>query len=287
MTKDDDPRGWCSGGFKGFLDWGVSMMTKRKWNAQQSPVNPGLTRRGVLGGVGLVAGMVTAGPAAASSKLGCSTWRQPNDADFTATYGHEKTAFLDRVLGAIESEVAPKTRIGVSEGNKLFGAAILRKSDLSSVVIATNTETGNPLLHGEIQAINQFYDLSAEDRPAPSDCVFIATHEPCPLCLSGISWGGFDNFVYLFTYEDSRDAYGIPHDIVMLDEVFRAPDGSYSEKNKYWNSWSIRDLIASLPADQSTAFSDRVAELQKVYAELSDVYQKAKSEGRGANVPLK
>lgn len=247
----------------------------------------GLSRRGMLGGAGLLAGLAAASSVSASSQPGCSPWNQPDDGDFAATYGHDKEAFLDRVLQAIESEVAPKTRVGVSEGNKLFGAAILRKSDLSSVVIATNTETGNPLLHGEIQAINQFYALPSDERPAPSECVFIATHEPCPLCLSGISWGGFDNFVYLFTYEDSRDAYGIPHDIVMLEEVFRAPEGSYSEKNKYWNSWSIRDLIASLPEEKSDDFSARIAELQRVYAEFSDIYQKAKSEGRGADVPLK
>jgi hypothetical protein len=37
--------------------------------------------------------------------------------------------------------------------------------------------------------------------------------------LSGITWGGFDNFYYLFTYEDTRDAFGIPHDIRILEEV--------------------------------------------------------------------
>jgi tRNA(Arg) A34 adenosine deaminase TadA len=37
--------------------------------------------------------------------------------------------------------------------------------------------------------------------------------------LSGITWGGFDNFYYLFTFEDTRDAFGIPHDIRILEEV--------------------------------------------------------------------
>lgn len=38
--------------------------------------------------------------------------------------------------------------------------------------------------------------------------------------LSGITWGGWDNFFYLFTYEDTRDAFSIPHDIRILEEVF-------------------------------------------------------------------
>jgi hypothetical protein len=37
--------------------------------------------------------------------------------------------------------------------------------------------------------------------------------------LSGITWSGFDNHYYLFTYEDTRDAFAIPHDIRILEEV--------------------------------------------------------------------
>ena len=92
---------------------------------------------------------------------------------------------------------------------------------------------------------------------------------------------------YLFTYEDSRDAYGIPHDIVMLDEIFRCPEGTYSEKNKFWSSWSIRDLIASLPEEQQAPFTKRVDALKDKYAEMSDIYQQAKAAGKGADVPLK
>ena len=218
---------------------------------------------------------------------GCSDWRRPADADFDAIVGKNKAVFLDRVLSVFENEIVPKTMEGVRAGNKLFGAAILNKSDLSTVIASTNTETGNPLMHGEVTAIHAFYDLPKDRRPPAGETIFIATHEPCPLCLSSITWGGFDNFFYLFTYEDSRDAYGIPHDIVMLDEIFRCPDGSYSEKNKYWSSWSLRDLIASTSPEQQAAFSKRVAALKQTYAEMSDIYQKAKAAGTGADVPLK
>ena len=76
-------------------------------------------------------------------------------------------------------------------------------------------------------------------------------------------------------------------DIVMLEEIFRDPDGSYNEKNKFWSSWSIRDLIASLPEDKRGVFTKRIEALKQTYAEMSGVYQKAKAEGRGADVPLK
>ena len=228
-----------------------------------------------------------AGSESISENPGCSDWRQPDDPDFEAIVGKDKVVFLDRVLSVLEDEIVPKTMAGVRAGNKLFGAAILNKSDLSTVIASTNTETGNPLMHGEVTAIHAFYDLPGDRRPPAGETIFIATHEPCPLCLSSITWGGFDNFFYLFTYEDSRDAYGIPHDIVMLDEIFRCPDGSYSEKNKYWSSWSLRDLIASTTPKQQAALNKRVDALKKTYAEMSDIYQKAKAAGTGADVPLK
>ena len=264
-------------------------------NKQKPPKSPSspVTRRTLLqgaGGLALATGAATLAPteaAHAAAQPGCSEWRQPTDADFAAIAGNDKVKALDRFLGVLEEEVVPKTMEGVRAGNKLFGAAILNKSDFTTVIAATNSETGNPLFHGEVTAIFDFYNLPDEQRPAPRDTIFIATHEPCPLCLSSITWGGWDNFFYLFTYEDSRDPYGIPHDIVMLDEIFRCPDGSYSEKNKYWSSWSLRSLVASLPAESRTGFTQRIDALKEKYAEMSDIYQKAKAEGTGADVPLK
>ena len=224
---------------------------------------------------------------AAEAGPACGEWKQPTRADFDAIAGTDRAEYIDRLLSVIENEIVPKTQQGVRKGNKLFGAAILDKSDLSTVVAVTNTETNNPLMHGEVTAIHAFYDLPKDKRPQAKETIFIATHEPCPLCLASITWGGFDNFFYLFTYEDSRDAYGIPHDIVMLDEIFRCPDGSYSEKNRYWSSWSLRKLIADTNAEQQAGFLRRVEALEQTYAEMSDIYQKAKAAGTGADVPLK
>ncbi|SCZ98613.1 BZ3500_MvSof-1268-A1-R1_Chr3-1g05500 [Microbotryum saponariae] len=117
---------------------------------------------------------------------------------------------LDTTLNSI----IPLTRAGVDSGAKVFGAAILRKDTLEPCMVATNTETDSPLMHGEITCIQNFYtQISAESRPKAKDTIFFATHEPCSLCTSGITWGGWDNFTYLFSYEETRDTFAIPHDI--------------------------------------------------------------------------
>ena len=267
----------------------------------ESPANPSVDRpveqdrrrfvKGLAAAVGtapLLASATALGSAdTAGEGPGCSDWRQPGDEDFAAIVGKDKAVFIDRVLSLVENEIVPLTRKGVESGSKLFGGGVLRKSDLSTVIAATNTEAGNPLLHGEIQTITEFYALPADQRPPAKETIFITTHEPCPLCLAGITWGGFDNFFYLFSYEDTKDAFNIPHDLKILDEVFRCPDGSYSENNHYWSSWAIRDLIASAEPEQRVKFEQRVEALRQTYDELSAIYQQKKAEGTGADVPLK
>jgi tRNA(Arg) A34 adenosine deaminase TadA len=195
----------------------------------------------------------------------------------------ETVVLLDRLLDVIERDLAPLTRSRVTLGNKIFGAAILRKSDLSLVIAETNDETDNPLWHGEMHAIKKFYELPREGRPNPKDCIFLATHEPCSLCLSGITWSGFDNFYYLFSYEDTRDAFGIPHDIRILKEVYQVPDPDraaahpdrplYNRENAFFTAHGMTQLIASLDRGNREQLLGRVDDLTALYADLSAAYQ--------------
>jgi tRNA(Arg) A34 adenosine deaminase TadA len=192
-------------------------------------------------------------------------------------------ALAARFLDAIEADIVPLTRAGVAAGDKLFGAAILRKVDLSLVVAGTNQETANPLWHGEISALNAFYRLPAGDRPAARDCLFLSTHEPCSLCLSAITWAGFDNFTYLFGYEATRDAFNIPHDLKILQEVFRIEDGNYAQANAFWTSRSVAELVAQSPEPARSRLAKRIDALGRTYADLSRTYQA----GKGlADIPL-
>ena len=168
------------------------------------------------------------------------------------------------------------TERGVAAGNKIFGAALLRKSDFSVVIAGTNSETDNPLLHGEISTLNQFYEMP--DRPSTRDLVFLSTHEPCPLCLSAITWAGFDNFYYFFSFEDSRDAFAIPHDLKILKEVFGVEDGEYRASNAFWTAYSIPDLVNAEPEPPRDRLQQQAQRIRARYAELSDQYQLSKGD---------
>jgi tRNA(Arg) A34 adenosine deaminase TadA len=191
------------------------------------------------------------------------------------------TTIARRLLDVIDQEILPLTEPGVAAGNKVFGAAILRKSDLSLVMAGTNDETDNPLLHGEINTLNEFYELV--ERPSTNDLVFLTTHEPCTLCMSAITWAGFDNYYYFYSHEDSRDSFAIPHDLRILKEVFGLEPGGYRRSNAFWTAYSISDLIESEPEPLRTELRAKADQIKARYAALSDQYQDSKGDN---DIPL-
>jgi tRNA(Arg) A34 adenosine deaminase TadA len=175
----------------------------------------------------------------------------------------------------------PETEIAVQKGNKIFGAFIIKKSDLSIVITGTNNEITNPLYHGEISTLFNFFKIKNLN---PKDYYFITSHEPCSLCLSAITWSGFDNFYYFFEYNDTKSSFHIPHDLNILQEVFNIQGGEYNKVNGYWKSFSIIDQIKENEDSNKHNLIKKIDKINQLYADLSTQYQNAKISN---NIPLK
>ena len=187
------------------------------------------------------------------------------------------------LIKTIITDIIPHTKIAISKGNKIFGAAILSKNDNSLICIGTNNEIENPLWHGEISALKNFYDIPLNLRPDTKDCIFLSSHEPCSLCLSAITWTGFDNFHYFFPYQDTKDKFNIPHDLKILKEVFKINNGNYNKNNSFWKSYSIIQNINLIKEPERSKLNKEINKIIEIYCEFSELYQKFKSNNK---IPL-
>ncbi|MFK7856252.1 MAG: hypothetical protein AB8B79_19205 [Granulosicoccus sp.] len=196
-------------------------------------------------------------------------------------------ALMTRLLEVISNDILPLTESAVKQGNKIFGAALVKKSDLSTYLAETNNEMDSPLHHGEMHLLKRYFELPAESRLPVGELLFLTTHEPCSLCLSAITWSGFDNFYYFFSHEDSRDEFSIPHDLKILKEVFNVNPGEYQRSNAFWHCHGIQSWLAQHQAeigpDKYSTLKAHIDTIKNRYISASDFYQASKT---GNSIPL-
>jgi tRNA(Arg) A34 adenosine deaminase TadA len=194
-------------------------------------------------------------------------------------------AELKRMLQIIKEEIFPVTVQGVTDGNKVFGAAILDKEFVTTCV-ETNRETTCPLFHGEVHAIYQWSKMvePSQRGPLAQSANFLATHEPCCMCVSSILWSGFQKVFYFFPYSVTT-AQGIPHDVRTMHELWGVP--TYRKQNRYLSTACIMDLIEALPeGSEKEELLNLQNDLSAEYDRLSNKYHTEKVDNKDNSLVL-
>jgi tRNA(Arg) A34 adenosine deaminase TadA len=171
----------------------------------------------------------------------------------------EKT---EKMLDVIKDEILPLTECEVKRGNHVFGGAILRPDTMTSVMVGSNNRVENPLFHGEIDTLNRFFKLPV--HPRADELIFLATHDPCPMCAAAIAWAGFKEMWYLFEHDDVSEKFGMPTDAEMYKELFGTK--GIRADNKFFRKYSIKETIAGL--SDPGRFAPVLEEIEKRYTAL-------------------
>src|ERR1700746_213796 len=86
-------------------------------------------------------------------------------------------------------EAAMRLAIAAAKANPFypFGAVIVGATDRAVLAQGVNNGKTNPILHGEIVAINDY--VARHGNQGWTNGILYTTGEPCPMCMSAIVWG--------------------------------------------------------------------------------------------------
>jgi tRNA(Arg) A34 adenosine deaminase TadA len=93
-------------------------------------------------------------------------------------------------------EAAMRLAIAAAKANPFypFGAVIIAAADRAVLAQGVNNSKANPILHGEIVAINDY--VARHGNQGWADGILYTTGESCPMCMSAIVWAGIGGVVY-------------------------------------------------------------------------------------------
>jgi tRNA(adenine34) deaminase len=107
------------------------------------------------------------------------------------------TATLDLdTIPLAAHEAAMRLAIAAAKANPFypFGAIIVSAADRAVLAQGVNNSKTNPILHGEVVAINDY--AARHGNRGWANSILYTTGEPCPMCMSAIVWAGIGGVVY-------------------------------------------------------------------------------------------
>ncbi|NHB86601.1 nucleoside deaminase [Photorhabdus tasmaniensis] len=106
-----------------------------------------------------------------------------------------------------------------------FGAIIVNRNSGEILSRGVNTGRSNPILHGEIQAINHY--ITQYGNQGWENVTLYTTGEPCSMCMSALAWLGIREVIWATSISIIRNA-GIRQIDISAHEIAERASSFYS-----------------------------------------------------------
>jgi tRNA(Arg) A34 adenosine deaminase TadA len=154
-----------------------------------------------------------------------------------------------------------EAELSLQEGNKGFGAVIVRNGTVFAGAHDSEVTESNPTAHAEMKLVREA--CMKLGRGDLSDCIIVSTHEPCPMCTGAIVWAKVSEIIYGTSITKSKSQGRTMIDMSSEEIVKRSP-------------WQPRIRGGILEERCSTLYDDATRKLVKQFRTGgSDAWRKA------------
>ena len=156
-----------------------------------------------------------------------------------AFYADPRPAKAAEKLAAISTEAREKAMrhaIAVAKRNPVypFGAVITTIADGRVVAEGVNASSRNPMLHGEVAAMNNY--LHRHGNKDWAEMVLYTTAEPCSMCMSALVWAGIGGVIF------GTSLAGLKH--AGIDQI-DIPAATVVGASPFWHGELLGGVLAS------------------------------------------
>jgi len=145
-----------------------------------------------------------------------------------------------------------EARNSLKEGNKGFGAVLIKNGKIIERAHDTEVTDSDPTAHAEMNLIRKASQKYDENL---TECIVISTHEPCPMCTGAMIWAKVSEIVYGVPIADSMRLGRTMINLSCKEIIKRSP-------------WKVRITEGVLKRECLKLSNDKVKKLLKEFLEL-------------------
>jgi tRNA(Arg) A34 adenosine deaminase TadA len=142
-----------------------------------------------------------------------------------------------------------EAKVSLREGNKGFGAVLVRDGEVIAKAHDTATVGSDPTAHAEMNLVREGCGKLGRDL---AGCAVVSTHEPCPMCAAAMIWTRVSEVAYGASIADSKKQGRSVIDLGCREMAEKSP-------------WGMKVTEGILEQECSVLYNDGVRKLVEAF----------------------